>query len=62
MMSTPFIPQSPSASEILTPGSQMSTDSAATKFSFAGISSANLDMGNYPEYNETQEEEEEEKK
>ena len=61
MMTTPFIPESPSASQVLTPGSQISTDSATTKFSFAGISAASLDMGNMPDYGEQEEEKKEQR-
>ena len=60
MQNMPFIPQSPSQSEmnVLTPGSQSSVTSGSTMFNFAGLSSEKLEMKNYPDYTAAAEEDE----
>lgn len=64
MMNMPFIPQSPSASEmnVVTPGSKSSVTSGnSTMFNFAGLSNEKLEMKNYPDYSAAADEDEEQK-
>lgn len=66
-MNVPFIPESPSQSsasgqaggDIETPGS--STSGGTTIFNFAGLSKANAEMGDYPEFEENEQDPEEQK-
>ena len=67
-MNVPFIPESPSqssasgqtAGDIETPGS--STSGGTTIFNFAGLSKANAEMGDYPQFDENEEDPSEEQK